>query len=94
MKLQNIIESMSGVGNGMFQKDFLLTYEKKTEDLRLVMDIAMILKQMRADNISPAVFDSGLAISNFRDQSTRTRFSFASAANLLGLAVADLDEEK
>jgi knotted carbamoyltransferase YgeW len=94
MKLQNIIESMSGVGNGMFQKDFLLTWENKNEDLRLVMDIAMILKQMREENISPAVFDSGLAISNFRDQSTRTRFSFASAANLLGLAVADLDEEK
>ncbi|MCK7538396.1 MAG: hypothetical protein MZV63_49315 [Marinilabiliales bacterium] len=33
-------------------------------------------------------------MSNFRDNSTRTRFSFASAANLLGLAVQDLDEEK
>ncbi len=30
----------------------------------------------------------------FRDNSTRTRFSFASAANALGLEVADLDEEK
>ena len=30
----------------------------------------------------------------FRDNSTRTRFSFASACNLLGLVVQDLDEKK
>ncbi len=40
------------------------------------------------------MFDSGLAVSIFRDQSTRTRFSFASAANLLGLEVQDMDEAK
>src|SRR5208283_4413081 len=39
-------------------------------------------------------FDHGLAVSIFRDNSTRTRFSFASAANALGLAVADLEEGK
>jgi knotted carbamoyltransferase YgeW len=33
-------------------------------------------------------------VSNFRDNSTRTRFSFASACNLLGLAVQDLDDGK
>ena len=33
-----------------------------------------------------------LAVSIFRDKSTRTRFSFAQAANLLGLGVQDLDE--
>ena len=40
------------------------------------------------------MFDTGLAISIFRDNSTRTRFSFAAAANALGLGLADLDEEK
>jgi len=52
------------------------------------------LKYLRDQNISTKVFDSGLAISNFRDNSTRTRFSFASACNLLGLEVQDLDESK
>ncbi len=42
----------------------------------------------------PQVFDSGLAVSLFRDNSTRTRFSYSSAANLLGLTVQDLDEGK
>lgn len=35
-----------------------------------------------------------MAISQFRDNSTRTRFSFSSAANLLGLGLQDLDEGK
>jgi knotted carbamoyltransferase YgeW len=35
-----------------------------------------------------------LAIALFRDNSTRTRFSFASAANALGLGLSELDEEK
>jgi carbamate kinase len=35
-------------------------------------------------NISSRIFDSGLAISLFRDNSTRTRFSFASACQSAG----------
>ncbi len=88
------IESIINSPNGMFGKDFLLTWEKSLQDLELVLDVALLLKQLRDLNISPRVFESGLAVSNFRDKSTRTRFSFASAANLLGLSVQDLDEEK
>jgi knotted carbamoyltransferase YgeW len=88
------IESITDVPNGMFGKDFLLTWEKSKQELELLLDVALLLKQFRDQNISSKVFESGLAVSNFRDKSTRTRFSFASAANLLGLAVQDLDEEK
>jgi knotted carbamoyltransferase YgeW len=79
---------------GLFGKDFLLTWEKSREDLETILTVAEDLKMLRDRNISPRCFDSGLAISQFRDNSTRTRFSFASAANLLGLAVQDLDEGK
>jgi knotted carbamoyltransferase YgeW len=79
---------------GMHLTDFLLTWEKSVEELAAVWAVADILQDMRRSNISARVFDSGLAISLFRDQSTRTRFSFASAANLLGLALADFDEGK
>ena len=44
---------------------------------------------LREHNISTKIFESGLGISLFRDNSTRTRFSFASACNLLGLEVQD-----
>lgn len=94
MNLKDKIESLSKIKSGLYKKDFLLTWEKSESDLRIVLDVADILKEMRSENISPRLFDSGLAISNFRDNSTRTRFSFASASNLLGLAVQDLDEEK
>ena len=94
MNLKSKIEDLSKIKSELYKRDFLLTWEKSEKDLKIVLEVAAILKEMRAQNISPRVFDSGLAISNFRDNSTRTRFSFASASNLLGLAVADLDEEK
>ena len=79
---------------GMYLNDFLLTWDKGDDEIAATFLTAAILKSMRQNNISSRVFDSGLAVSIFRDQSTRTRFSFASACNLLGLAVQDLDEEK
>ncbi len=78
----------------MYGGDFLLTWQKTDQELRAVLDIVEILEAMHAHNISSRVFDSGLAVSLFRDNSTRTRFSFASAANMLGLTVQDLDEGK
>ena len=74
--------------------DFLLTWNKGDDEIRAVFLMAEILRGLRQNNISSRVFDSGLGISLFRDQSTRTRFSFASACNLLGLTVNDLDEGK
>jgi knotted carbamoyltransferase YgeW len=88
------IEALRKLKTNLYKKDFLLTWEKSEQDLRAILEVAAILKEMRAQNISTRVFDSGLAISNFRDNSTRTRFSYASASNMLGLAVQDLDEEK
>ena len=94
MKLKDKIEALSRFKTDLYKKDFLLTWEKTEDELKAVLDVAQILKDMRSENISPKVFDSGLAISQFRDNSTRTRFSFASASNLLGLEIQDLDESK
>lgn len=78
----------------MHLNDFLLTWERSDEEIAAVFKTAEILREMRQNNLSARVFDSGLAISLFRDNSTRTRFSFASASNFLGLTVQDLDEGK
>jgi knotted carbamoyltransferase YgeW len=78
----------------MYNNDFLLTWEKTDDEIEAVFTIAEALRYMRENNISTKVFESGLGISIFRDNSTRTRFSFASACNLLGLEVQDLDEGK
>ena len=78
----------------MYEGDFFLTWEKTRDELEAVFTVADALRHLRENNISAKIFDSGLGISLFRDNSTRTRFSFASACNLLGLEVQDLDEGK
>ena len=78
----------------MYENDFFLTWDKTDEEIAAVFAVADALRDLRERNISTKIFDSGLGISNFRDNSTRTRFSFASACNLLGLEVQDLDEGK
>nr|WP_316614200.1 knotted carbamoyltransferase YgeW [uncultured Ruminococcus sp.] len=78
----------------MYENDFFLTWDKSDDEIAAVFAVADALRDLRERNISTKIFDSGLGISNFRDNSTRTRFSFASACNLLGLEVQDLDEGK
>ena len=78
----------------MYEGDFFLTWEKSQDEIEAVFAVADALRHLRENNISTKIFDSGLGISLFRDNSTRTRFSFASACNLLGLEVQDLDEGK
>jgi knotted carbamoyltransferase YgeW len=78
----------------MYGKDFLLTWDRTRSELEAILLVSRALKSFYVRNISCRVFESGLAVSLFRDNSTRTRFSYASAANLLGLAVQDLEEGK
>lgn len=78
----------------MYGDDFFLTWDKSDDELAALFTVADALRCLRENNISTKIFDSGLGISLFRDNSTRTRFSFASACNLLGLEVQDLDEGK
>jgi knotted carbamoyltransferase YgeW len=79
---------------GMYLDDFLLTWDRSDDEIAAVFKVAEILMDMRKNNISARAFDSGLAVSLFRDNSTRTRFSYSSASNMLGLTVQDLDEGK
>lgn len=78
----------------LYHNDFFLTWDRTQEELEAIFTVAETLRYMRENNISSKIFDSGLGISLFRDNSTRTRFSFASACNLLGLEIQDLDEGK
>jgi len=93
--LQTYIDKLNKLNfKEMYNNDFFLTWEKTADELEAVWTVADALRYMRENNISTKVFESGLGISIFRDNSTRTRFSFASACNLLGLTVQDFDEGK
>lgn len=91
---ENILEKIEKLNSNLYGKDFLLTWEKNHEEIETILNVAEALKSLYNQNISTKCFETGLAVSQFRDNSTRTRFSFASAANMLGLTVQDLDEGK
>ena len=92
--IKRMIEELKALDtHRMYLNDFFHTWKESDDELAAVFKVAEILRGMRENNISAKVFDSGLGISIFRDNSTRTRFSFASACNLLGLEVQDLDEK-
>ena len=94
-KTKEFAEKLRSLGiDNMYENDFFLTWDKTDDEIAAVFTVADALRDLRERNISTKIFDSGLGISNFRDNSTRTRFSFASACNLLGLEVQDLDEGK
>ena len=93
--MNNYVAALQGLDfSRMYGDDFFLTWDKTDDEIAALFTVADALRRLREANISPRIFDSGLGISLFRDNSTRTRFSFASACNLLGLAVQDLDEGK
>lgn len=77
----------------MYHNDFYWTWDKSDDELNAVFTVADALRDLRERGISTKIFRSGLGISIFRDNSTRTRFSYASACNLLGLEEQVLDEK-
>src|ERR671938_1889419 len=92
--IEKQLAALQGLKTDLFQKDFLLTWEHSLDEIKAILALAEALKQLHKEGRSYRAFDTGLAISIFRDNSTRTRFSFASAASALGLSLSDLDEEK
>jgi len=95
IRIEEMIRSLGRLNTkNMYNNDFFLTWEKSLDELKGTFAVADALRAMRERNISTRIFDSGLGISLFRDASTRTRFSYASACNLLGLEEQVLDEGK
>jgi len=93
-KINTLLSELETLKPDLCGKDFLLTWENSLDTLKAVMLTAEILQCLHWQKKTWRIFDYGLAISIFRDNSTRTRFSFASAVNSLGLALSELDEVK
>lgn len=95
MDFKTQLDALQGLDfKNLYQDDFLLTWDKSEEELKAVLAVADALRALRENNKSGRIFDSGLGISLFRDNSTRTRFSYASACNFLGLEEQVFDEGK
>lgn len=92
--IHDLAAELKTLKSDLFQKDFLLTWEHSPDQLKAILTVAEAFKRLHQEGYSYRSFDTGLAISIFRDNSTRTRFSFASAASAMGLSLSDLDEQK
>lgn len=90
--LEANVASLSALDSGLFNKDFLRTWDWPDDTLRALLAAAETLENLARAGTSLRVFDSGLGVAVFRDKSTRTRYAFRSACNLLGLATEELDE--
>jgi knotted carbamoyltransferase YgeW len=78
--------------NELYNGDFLSTWSCSDATLRTVLECASRIEELTRGAVSLRAFESGLAVAMFRDKSTRTRYAFRSACNLLGLATEELDE--
>jgi len=88
------LDTLRRLNYQFFRRDFLLTWHKTDPEIETVLTLADILRSLYRSNISCRVFQTGLAVSFFRDKSTRTRLAYASACDLLGLTVQEMEEEK
>ena len=62
-----ILETLSGLDySGMYNSDFLHTWDKTTDELKALYETAAAIRNLRERNISSRIFDSGLAVSLFR----------------------------
>ena len=92
--IRPLIDKINDLGNTQFNGDFLLTWDKTDAELESTICATEALEHIWRAGLDARVFGGGLGVSNFRDKSTRTRFSFSSACSLLGLSCQDLDESK
>ena len=92
--LKSTLEALQRNESNIENGDFLLSWDHDRATLDKLLGLVDVLEEMARRGINPRAFETGLAVSIFRDNSTRTRFSFGSAASLLGLSLQDLDETK
>ena len=76
--LQDYIDKLNKLNfKEMYNDDFFWTWDKTDDELEAVFHCSRRSQiHERENNISTKVFESGLGISIFRDNSTRTRFFF------------------
>ncbi len=89
---EQLIEELGRRQNALYNDSFLLTWMVEQAGLEAVLLAAEALQKMHRQGLSSRLFDTGLGISIFRDKSTRTRYSFRAACNMLGLMTEELDE--
>lgn len=73
-------------------RDFLATWDHDEATIRFLLSATEVLEDLVQMGMGTRAFERGLGMAIFRDKSTRTRYAFKSACNLLGLVTEEFDE--
>ena len=79
--------------NGLYGKSLLRTWDMSDDDIKAIARGTCALKSLRDNNVSPKIFDSGIAVSMFSKKDMGMEIAFASGCDLLGLTIIDMDRK-
>ena len=79
--------------NGLYGKSLLRTWDMSDDDIKAIARGTCALKSLRDNNVSPKIFDSGIAVSMFSKKDMGMELAFASGCDLLGLTIIDMDRK-
>ena len=79
--------------NGLYGKNLLRTWDMSDDDIKAIARGTCALKSLRDNNVSPKIFDSGIAVSMFSKKDMGMELAFASGCDLLGLTIIDMDRK-
>ena len=91
-RVKEILSQLEANPTDLYNNSFFITWRYPKETINAVLLVAEALQRLHRAGKSTRVFDTGLGLSIFRDNSTRTRYSFKSACNMLGLGTEELNE--
>ncbi len=91
-QVKELITKLEANHTDLYNDSFFITWRYPQETINAVLLVAKALMTLNRAGKSVRCFDTGLGLSIFRDKSTRTRYSFKSACNMLGLGTEELDE--
>lgn len=90
--MNDSLAQLSSIDPDLYDRDVLATWRLSDQAIRFLVHAATALQDLARAGISARAFDTGLGLSIFRDQSTRTRHAFRAGCDLVGLASEEMDE--
>lgn len=91
-EIRDKIEHLTRYEPALRDRDLLLTWRHGEDTIRFLLLAAEILEDLSRQGRSTRLFEGGLGMAIFRDKSTRTRYAFKAACNLLGLSTEEFEE--
>lgn len=92
MSINDHLAALANLDPGVYNGDVLATWKLGDAGVRFLAHAASALRGLAAAGVSARAFDTGLGLSIFRDNSTRTRHAFRAGCDLIGLASEEMDE--